>query len=577
MWGRRNPAADLLAQHVGRHISNGRAEAWRGAAGLRAFIDGDPDHAAALHTEDDDGLPTGPPPAPDSWRRWVQVLFPEATSAPFAPRHEAFYEFLWNVQPGVSYPAEILIWPRGGGKSTSLEVGTVMLAARGSRRFVLYVRETQKQANASVANIAAKLQSATVERYYPLLADRALNKFGLSKGYTQSVLRTADGFVVMAIGLDAAARGLKIEDLRPDAILLDDLDNREDTPAATAKKIRTLTDTILPLGTEQTLILGVQNLIHANSIFARLADGRAEFLFDRHVSGPYPSLMGMRTEWQFVEALGKNAPVIVAGTPTWAGQSVEACQKLMWRFGPRSFKRENQHLVRQALGALWKESELEDARLPPGDPLPAFLHVVVGIDPSGNRGAKKGKGDDDDSRGPANGERPEGNECGIVVEGLTYDGQIVTLADESVHGRPEAWGRQAILAALRWDADEILGEANFGGEMVRSVVSLSARVMHTEGKLPTVNPPCPVAIIHASRGKAIRAEPVALLVPEGLNALAGSFPELEDELTTWEPNSGVSPNRLDAKVWASIRLLSYLKRRQRRSNEPGSTVLGTSA
>lgn len=568
VWGR-NPTATLLQRHVNRRIADAQAERWREAAGLLAFVAGE-------------GLPESPdaedetPEAPADWRTWLRTVFPEATAAPLADRHVETYETLWNVEPGGIYPADIKIWPRGGGKSTTLEVGTVMLAARRSRRFVLYVRETQKQANATIANIGAKLQSSAVERFYPLLADRAVNRFGLSKGYTQDVLRTADGFVVMGLGLDAAARGLKIEDLRPDAIIFDDIDNREDTPQATAKKIRTLTDTILPLGTATTLIVGLQNLIHANSIFARLADGRADFLFDRRVSGPYPSLRGMKVRWEYVEKLRKRAPVIVAGEPTWAGQTVADCQALMWRFGPRSFLRENQHQVRTSERALWKEDEIDAARLPldaKGNPvLPAFLYVVVALDPSGNKG-KKG----DPTRPLTDDGKAAGDACGIVVEGLTYDGRIVTLDDVTVEGRPDEWGRQAIVSALAWDADEIVGEANFGGEMVRSVVQLSARVMHAEGKLPTTNPPCAVTTVHASKGKDIRAEPVSMLVPEGLNAFAGAFPELEDELTTWEPGAGYSPNRLDAKVWASTRLLRFLRSRSKGQGENESVVIGTSA
>lgn len=574
MWGR-NPAAVALNRRVSRQVAEVQAERWRDAAGLSAFVAGDD-----LPAVDPDAETEAPPEAPEDWRTWLRTLFPGAVSAPLAERHVEAYDFLWNVQPDTVYPAEIKIWPRGGGKSTTLEVGTVMLGARRSRRFVLYVRETQKQANASVANIAAKLQSASVERFYPALADRAVNRFGLSKGYTQDVLRTADGFVVMGLGLDAAARGLKIEDLRPDVIVLDDLDNREDKPAATAKKIRTLTDTVLPLGSNTTLVVGLQNLIHANSIFARLADGRADFLFDRRVSGPYPSLTGMKVVWEWVPHLKKRAPVIKAGEPTWAGQTLADCQALMWRFGPRSFTRENQHQVRQTEKALWKEAEIDAMRLPSladgSTPLPAFLYVVVALDPSGNKGREKKAGSDAPDATEGEGEAL-GNACGIVVEGLTYDGRIVTLADDSLDGRPEEWGRQAIVSALAWDADEIVAEANFGGEMCRSVVQLSARAMHAEKKLPTNNPPCPVTIVHASKGKDIRAEPVALLTPEGLNPFAGAFPELEEELTTWAPGSGVSPNRLDAKVWASTRLLKYLRRREKGEGESESYVVTTSS
>jgi hypothetical protein len=493
-------------------------------------------------------------PAWEGWEEAVRTLFPGALNKPMADRHREAYEFVWDVEADVAYPAQVYVWPRAGGKSTTLEICTVLFGVRRTRRFILYVRETQKQANKSVQNIAAKLQSATIERYYPTLADRAVNRWGLSTGYSQDVLRTADGLVVVALGLDAASRGLKEGDLRPDVIILDDIDGRHDTPEATRKKEETLTDTILGLGTSTTLVFGIQNLIHARSIFSRLVDGTAEYLINRHVVGPIPSLIGFKYEWRYVDELGKRAPVITAGTPTWEGQSVADCQRLLWLHGPRSFIRENQHRVKLVEGALWKEEDIR--RTPRPD---AFLMVVVGVDPSGNQGKK-----DPDNEKP-------GNMAGIVVEGLTYDGKIITLEDGSMEGAPHEWAARAVQLAFLWDADEIVAEANFGGEMVREVITTAFTLQgHRKQALPVV-------LVNASRGKRIRAEPIAQLAPEGLNLFAGTFTELEDELTTWVPG-GPSPNRLDAKVWSSTRLLRYLKTRNRQeATSEGSLVVRTSS
>ena len=107
-----------------------------------------------------------------------------------------------------------------------------------------------------------------------LRIDRALNQYGVSKGWRINRLRTADGFTLDAIGMDAAIRGARLDDMRPDLIILDDLDDQDDSPATIEKKIATLTRKILPSGSTSLVVLGVQNLPNQDGIFARLADGR---------------------------------------------------------------------------------------------------------------------------------------------------------------------------------------------------------------------------------------------------------------------------------------------------------------
>ena len=98
--------------------------------------------------------------------------------------------------------------------------------------------------------------------------------------------------------------------------------------------------------------------------------------------------------------------------------------------------------------------------------------------------------------------------------------------------------------ARAWGADRVIAEANNGGEMVEDV-------------LRTVDPSLPLRLVHASRGKGARAEPVALLFEARRCLFAGAFPELEDELTaiTAEGATGGSPDRADAMVWAMTELV----------------------
>jgi phage terminase large subunit-like protein len=174
-------------------------------------------------------------------------------------------------------------------------------------------------------------------------------------------------------------------------------------------------------------------------------------------------------------------------------------------------------------GALWTHAMLEDRRAAPSD----LVRAVVAVDPSG-------------------GSDPENDEQGIVVAGLGPDGRGYVLADRTCRLSPDGWGRRAVQACVDFKADAIIGEANFGGDMVEAVIRTAAGAMGVSVTYKGV---------HASRGKAVRAQPVSALYEQGRVSHCEVFAELEDELTSWTPESGRSPNRLDALVWACAELL----------------------
>ena len=132
------------------------------------------------------------------WSRWLKTYFPAGVRLAFAGRHERFWAWAWSVE-AEEVDAEVprpyvAPWPCGGGKSTTLETASVAWGARRRRRFVLVVRETQKQANESVRNISSKLDGEAFGAAYPEMARRALNRFGHSKGYTQTPVTVPNGF-----------------------------------------------------------------------------------------------------------------------------------------------------------------------------------------------------------------------------------------------------------------------------------------------------------------------------------------------------------------------------------------------
>jgi hypothetical protein len=150
----------------------------------------------------------------EGWQTWLSALFGPYVRAGFAQRHIEFWSWVWAIELGLRPPPFIGIWGRGGGKSTSAELATVSVGARGVRAYVLYICETQPQADEHVSNVASMLESGQVERYYPDLAQRRVGKYGSSKGWRREQLRTGSGFNVAGIGLDVARRGAKLDGLK---------------------------------------------------------------------------------------------------------------------------------------------------------------------------------------------------------------------------------------------------------------------------------------------------------------------------------------------------------------------------
>lgn len=178
-------------------------------------------------------------------------------------------------------------------------------------------------------------------------------------------------------------------------------------------------------------------------------------------------------------------------------------------------------------GALWTYNVIDQARRSDND-LPAFRRITVGVDPAITAA---------------------GAETGIVVAGIDHDGNLWLLDDRTIRGSPQTWAEAAAGAYDAWSADTVVAERNQGGDMV----------LHT---LRTVAPLLPVRLVTATRGKRVRAEPVAALWEQGRARIAGQFPELEDQLATWTPDDPVSPDRLDAYVWAATDLVPGLSGRR---------------
>jgi phage terminase large subunit-like protein len=181
-------------------------------------------------------------------------------------------------------------------------------------------------------------------------------------------------------------------------------------------------------------------------------------------------------------------------------------------------------LIEERADALWTRSLIEAARVAAAPPL---ARIVIGVDPPGSA-------------------RPGADACGIVAVGLAESGIIYVLEDGSVQGlAPAGWAAKAVALYRRLAADAIVAEVNQGGDMVRSVLS-------------AIDPALPVRCVRATRGKWLRAEPVAMLYSQGkVRHVDPPLAALEDEMADFGLDglsSGRSPDRLDALVWAVTEL-----------------------
>lgn len=216
----------------------------------------------------------------------------------------------------------------------------------------------------------------------------------------------------------------------------------------------------------------------------------------------------------------------------------------------------NAEILDDVPGALWDRAMIDDDRVVPVDNLtpvilPHFVRVLVAVDPakevSQKRSENKKQSDEYKSTAYA--------ETGIVVVGKTQEGHAYVLEDLSFHGTPEEWGRVAVQAYDDWAADQIVYEANQGGEMVAAVLRQAGKSLKEEGLRSADF--VPLKAVHATRGKIVRAEPVSQLYEQHKVHHVGYFAELEDQMCEYTEGGsmGYSPDRMDALVWGITELL----------------------
>ena len=181
-----------------------------------------------------------------------------------------------------------------------------------------------------------------------------------------------------------------------------------------------------------------------------------------------------------------------------------------------------------APGALWVRSRIDELRVRTP---PDLRRIVVAVDPAVSY-------------------HPDTSaETGIVVVGISRDGHGYVLDDLSGRFPPEVWSKRVVDAYRRHEADRVVAEVNQGGDLVETI-------------LRTVDTNVPFTAVHATRGKSVRAEPIAALYEQGRVHHVGCLAALEDQMCGWSPDDDAkSPDRVDALVWALTDLLPWVTSR----------------
>ncbi len=237
---------------------------------------------------------------------------------------------------------------------------------------------------------------------------------------------------------------------------------------------------------------------------------------------------------KIIKALAAGKDTIVTRGSTFDNRAHLArafFERITARYKGRAIGRQElfAEIVEEAPGALWTRALLERQRIAPEAAPKEFAEIVVAVDPPARSGSRS-------------------DECGLVVAAKAQNGLFYVLADLTSQGEtPGAWGARVGGAFRGFNADRVVAEINNGGDMVAEVLRQS-------------EPNLPVRGVHATRGKFLRAEPIAAAYERGLVFHIGAFAKLEDQLCALTPDfdrraMGFSPDRADALVWALADLL----------------------
>lgn len=426
----------------------------------------------------------GKPPPPRPWpfpdpEEALRYYFPSDMTAPLGAHHLEFWNHLWGVVAGQSTQPVVMILNRSGGKTTTAELAAVMLGAHRRRRYGLYVRATQAKANEAVGDIGRLMLSPQLVADIPEMAARRVQEqkvgAGLQHVFTQQRIR-ARGFLMDAVGLDTAVRGVKYDNLRPDLVIVDDVDGMHDSPTLTAKRRETLANTIFPAGSPDVLIIFIENIPNQRSIAASLTwpskfPEEDRLLLNRKLIGPVPAVEGL----EVAQVPNPDQPdermwQITGGRPTWPGFDLKAAQQSLNLSNLRAFLVEYQHEQEPPEGRVF--SHIEFAEVDWDDvPWELFIDRQVWVD-------------------PATSDSDNADSMGIVAAGVTAApkgrkaGTVYALRAWEARTTPTDALERAIRWAYELEASTVGIETDTGGDAWLSVAREALRNLQDRGEIP---------------------------------------------------------------------------------------------
>lgn len=290
-----------------------------------------------------------------NWQDWLPAVAPKTYSAGFEWFHADFWDWYWPIlqmrRKGIAVPEDVpldcfLPWGRGLAKSSSMEGLALAEGAMIGEAFGVYISSTQDKAREHLQAIRDLIEGSEIAKFYPKLANPRLGKFGNQRGWKSDAIYTDGGFGLVSCSLEQGIRGLKDGNRRPSFIILDDIDERDDSLDTKAEKFESLTQDALPMLAPYGLTVFGQNLIYNGSIAHDTLTGKADWFKHCRIVGTKDGAnwkpVNTYQDDLEIEKRG-NRPTIIAGTPNWKRLDRQVSQRLLDKIGERSFWRECQN------------------------------------------------------------------------------------------------------------------------------------------------------------------------------------------------------------------------------------------
>jgi Terminase RNaseH-like domain len=407
--------------------------------------------------------------------------------------------------------------PRDHAKSTLLTLCYVLFRMCVYKEpYTTIVSDTYDQACEHIGNIFSEL--ATNEELKTVYPHVNLQNYS-TKAKVRTKRRESDFITVgdlrvRAFGAGMKVRGRRHKQHRPTLCILDDLENDVDVenPDSRQKLWNWFVGALIPAIARLGKIIIVGTILHADSVLSRLMLGK---------------ISSFKTK--FYSAIMPN------GKCLWPARwSLQSLKERRQEVGTNAFSKEYLNKPVNDMNSLFKQPWVEENRINKEDYKKiekSIFRIVVAVDPSVS-------------------DNPESDECGIVVCAISRDGynklKYYILEDLSLKASPKVWARVVLDAYTRWEANTIVVEVNNGGDLIAATIEAA---LEENEYLPHIE------AVRASRGKAIRAEPIAVLYENNLVYHVGEYDKLEFQMFNWKQGNK-SPDRMDAMVWGLTLLLN---------------------